>query len=505
LHIVAAIAFMWMSGVFVTRVCAIVLLVTCMVSLLLQTYNNPRLFFVFVAPYAAVALVGAGQLFAASFAHGTPWHSVSILASAGFLLYFMRLGRRQLSAADGRLREAERRAVERGAAAEQASQTKSEFLASMSHEIRTPLNGVLGMAQALERDSLSAVQREQVQVIGDSAQNLLTILNDILDLSKIEAHKLTLEAIEFDLGDLARRAAATFSGQACATGVGFSLTIAEGADGRYRGDPVRLRQILNNLVSNALKFTAEGQRTVIAVADTGIGIAAERIDQLFEKFVQADASTTRRFGGTGLGLSICRQLCRLMGGDIAATSVEGQGSTFTAWVALEFIGPSLAGEIQAATTDGAPSFDGGVPVRILAAEDNATNRQVLQALLTLPEFELVVVENGLLAVEAWRRERWDVILMDIQMPEMDGVSAAKVIRAAEAAGGRERTAIVALTANAFPHQIEAYLADGMDDFVAKPIMVEPFYQTLNRLLSNSAGEPAAAPGGPSRQAGMGEA
>jgi signal transduction histidine kinase/ActR/RegA family two-component response regulator len=494
LHLVAAIAVMWMSGPFVTRACAVVLLLTCMVNLLLQTYNNPRLFFVFVAPYATVSVIGAGQLIVESVARGTPWLSVSILASAGFLLYFFRLGRRQLSAADAVLRDAERRALERGMAAEQASQAKSEFLAAMSHEIRTPLNGVLGMAQALERDTLSAAQRDMVQVIGESAQALLTILNDILDLSKIEAHKLTLETIEFDVCELAHSATTTFDSLAQAKGLAFSLTITEAAaSGRYKGDPVRLRQILHNLVSNALKFTVVGGVAVridhdgrdirISVSDTGIGIDPERIDQLFEKFVQADASTTRRFGGTGLGLSISRELCQLMGGDICATSVPGQGSTFTAYAPLAWAGVAAgAGPNGAAGGLRVESGDLG-HVRILAAEDNPTNRRVLQALLDLPGFEVVLVENGRLAVEAWARERWDLILMDIQMPEMDGVTAVRRIRAAEAERGGPRTPIIALTANAFAHQVAAYLAEGMDDFVAKPIVVELFYRTLDRFLS----------------------
>jgi signal transduction histidine kinase/ActR/RegA family two-component response regulator len=495
-HIVAAIAFMWISGSAITRVCAIVLMMTCMMNLLMQTYNNPRLFFVFVAPYAALSLIGAGQLFLESFSRGTPWLSVSVLASAAFLLYFVRLGRRQLSAADGKLRDAERQALERGEAAEKASQAKSEFLASMSHEIRTPLNGVLGMAQALERAALSRSQRDQVQVIRDSAHTLLTILNDILDLSKIEAQKLTLEMIDFDLGDLARGGAATFASLAEAKGIGFSLEIADGASGRFRGDPVRLRQILCNLTSNALKFTAEGEIRVqidhdgeaitIAVADTGIGMDPEQIDHLFEKFVQADSSTTRRFGGTGLGLAICRELCQLMGGEIWATSERGKGSTFTARAPLQRVGAALADGVGDAVTDGPGAPGGFGHVRILAAEDNATNRQVLRALLDQPGLELVLVENGQLAVDAWRRERWDLILMDIQMPEMDGMTAVDIIRSAEAAMGCPRTPIVALTANAFPHQINAYLAGGMDDFVGKPIMVDQLYETLGRVIEAAA-------------------
>ncbi|MBP7814610.1 MAG: response regulator [Phenylobacterium sp.] len=388
-------------------------------------------------------------------------------------------------------KEAERALLQAKEDAEMANRAKYTFLATMSHEIRTPLNGVLGMAQAMAADDLSPLQRDRLDVVRQSGETLLHILNDVLDLSKIEAGKLELEEAEFDISDLARGAHAAFTAIANKKGLSFDLAVESDARGVYVGDSTRVRQILYNLVSNALKFTESGEVRVrvartadglrLTVADTGIGIPPERLAGLFQKFEQADASTTRRYGGTGLGLAICRELAQLMGGAIRAESAPGEGSTFSVTLPLT----------KSSATHVLPAPDAGVveatpmevgALRVLAAEDNTVNQLVLKTLLHQIGVDPVVVANGQLAVEAWAREDWDVILMDIQMPEMDGPTATGIIRAREAAEGRARTPIIALTANAMAHQVAEYMDAGMDGFVAKPIEVGRLFAALQAVL-----------------------
>jgi PAS domain S-box-containing protein len=374
--------------------------------------------------------------------------------------------------------------------AEAASIAKSQFLASMSHEIRTPMNGVMGMAAVLAGTKLDDRQRQMVEVINQSGAQLVAIINDILDLSKIEAGKVELERTEFDLEDLMRSVSALHEMKAQDKNLGFTVSVAEEARREYVGDPTRIRQILNNLISNALKFTETGGVTVtveqarrendrrvelrFAVSDTGVGIDAEASERLFTPFTQADASITRTHGGTGLGLAISRQLCELMGGGIAVESARGQGSTFRFRILLEEARPPAAatGQPSPAAVPAAAVGDGvagGRPLRILAAEDHPTNRVVLEALLQRVGADVVLVANGREAVEAWDGGRFDVVLMDIQMPELDGICATLEIRALERSRGRPRTPILAVTANVMTDQVEAYIAAGMDGHVAKPI------------------------------------
>jgi PAS domain S-box-containing protein len=385
--------------------------------------------------------------------------------------------------------------------AEAANRAKSAFLATMSHEIRTPLNGVLGMAQAMAMGELSDTQRERLDVIRQSGEGLLAVLNDVLDLSKIEAGKLELEHAEFDISELAKGAHATFSANAEAKGLGFRLTIEPAARGSYLGDSVRVRQILYNLVSNALKFTDRGEVSVIVgrragalrltVRDSGIGMSSEQVDNLFHKFEQADASTTRRYGGTGLGLAICRDLAALMDGAIAAKSAPGKGSTFT--VSLPLLKVAAAAAKRGRKPRASASVLDGRPLRVLAAEDNAMNQLVLKTLLEQVGVEPVMVRTGIEAVAAWEAEPWDVILMDVQMPEMDGPTATGLIRAREAQLGRARTPIVALTANAMRHHIMDYAAAGMDAFVAKPIEAGRLFAALQSAMdTRDAADTAAA-------------
>jgi signal transduction histidine kinase/ActR/RegA family two-component response regulator len=376
-------------------------------------------------------------------------------------------------------------------AANAANVLKTQFLANMSHEIRTPLNGVLAMAEVMALGQLDQVQRDRLDVIRRSGGLLLAVLNDVLDLSKIEAGKLNLFEEDFDAEVAIDGARENFEIMARAKGLGFSVTIAEEAKGWWRGDADRLRQIIGNLLSNAVKFTPQGSvgATVdvnaagglrIVVRDTGVGISPEKLPSLFEKFTQADNSATRRFGGTGLGLAICRELTQMMGGSINVESLEGQGSTFTVELPLSRGRPASADGNESAQS----SDDGDL--RLLAAEDNPTNQQVLAAVLGSLGIEVHIVPDGREAVEAWRTGSYDLILMDIQMPVMDGITAASAIREAEKTTGRRRTPIVALTANALTHQVEEYLAVGMDAHVAKPIEIAKLYDAISAVLNAAA-------------------
>src|SRR5579872_7233589 len=314
--------FLWATPTLDAHLFANVMFFISMVYVLMQYYSALRLFLIVIAPYVVTVAIMEAELARADLAAGR-WLIVVSVGAAGLALFnFLRTARLSLAQSRAQLRQARELAKERERAAEAANEAKSAFLATMSHEIRTPLNGVLGMAQAMAADEMPATQRERLGVIQQSGQALLAVLNDILDLSKIEAGKLTLEDGVFDVGELAGGARAAFSGLAETRDLKFSLEIEAAAAGWRRGDVTRVRQVLFNLLSNAVKFTQEGAVTVtisapgaglrVRIADTGVGMAPEALERLFDKFVQADASTTRRFGGTGLGLSICRELAQMM-------------------------------------------------------------------------------------------------------------------------------------------------------------------------------------------------
>jgi signal transduction histidine kinase/CheY-like chemotaxis protein len=460
---------------------------------LLHYYANQRIFLTLLSPYAAALSWIAFEL--AQSRGLAPVVVVTLLACAVSLLNFLTLSRAMLDGSRSALRKAKASAQAGEAAAEAANQAKSDFLATMSHEIRTPLNGVLGMAQAMAAAPLARPQRERLGIIHQSGEALLTLLNDILDLSKIEAGKLELENIAFDFGEVSIAAHSAFAAIAASKGVAFTLDI-EAARGVYLGDAKRLRQILYNLISNALKFTEAGEVRLaahhaggalrITIADTGIGIAPHALATLFEKFTQADATMTRRYGGTGLGLAICRQLSELMGGTIDVASELGRGSTVSLTLPLERLGDEAAApSVPAASPGPAPRLD----LKVLAAEDNRVNQLVLSALLQQVGIEPTIVADGAAALEAWRCADWDAILMDVHMPVMDGPAATRLIRQAEAATGRRRTPIIALTANAMAHQVAQYLAAGMDAQVTKPIEAGRLFEALQAAIDG----PAAAP------------
>jgi signal transduction histidine kinase/ActR/RegA family two-component response regulator len=403
---------------------------------------------------------------------------------------------------------AQQRAAE---AAEAANREKSEFLAITSHEIRTPLNGVLGMAQAMGRGRLSKIQRGRLEVIHSSGDALMKILNNILDLAKIEAGRVKLDMVEFDLGRLLREIGAGYEAVAARKGLELRFDVPAEVVGLYRGDPVRVRQVLYNLISNALKFTEagwvklsvrrRGDQVEFTVADTGPGINPGEIDRLFEKFVQADSTATRRHEGVGLGLAISRDLCQLMGGSLVAQSGPGEGSRFIATLPLARL-PAPARAPEPPAPEPEPDLDRAL--RLLVAEDNQVNQMVIKALLAEAGVTPVFAENGADALAAWEGSNWDLILMDVQMPVMDGVSATRAIRDREAELGRRPIPIIALSANAMPGQIETYIAAGMTDFVSKPIDVAQLFRVISAHL-DPAGPDHAEPVEPGRLTGSGAA
>jgi len=488
-------AALWASGDILGQGFALVCLFIGSSYVLLQYYANPRMFLLLLAPYAlAMAYIAAG------FVEDRGLHGVvivTIAATTASLVNFFIYSRAMLDRSRSALREARARAQQGEAAAAAANQAKSAFLATMSHEIRTPLNGVFGMTQAMAAGPLDEDQRQRLTTLRQSGEALLAVLNDVLDLSKIEAGRLELEEIAFDFGPVALGTCAAFASAANDKGLGFVIDI-EAARGAYLGDPTRLRQILSNLISNALKFTDAGAVSItaayadggvrIAVGDTGVGIPGEALGALFHRFTQVDTTTTRRFGGTGLGLAISHQLAQLMGGAIEVESEPGRGSTFTLVAPLTRLADEASAPSPPATPLEAPPPLG---LRVLAAEDNSVNQIVLRTLLGQVGIVVTVVDDGVQALAAWEEFEWDAILMDVQMPNLDGPDAARAIRRREAQSGRRRTPIIALTANAMSHQVETYLAAGMDAHVAKPIEAARLFAALQSVLAVEPQAPAA--------------
>jgi PAS domain S-box-containing protein len=380
--------------------------------------------------------------------------------------------------------------------AEAANRAKSRFLANMSHEIRTPLNGVLGMAQLLEDEIADPRQRGLLATIRDSGEMLLAVLNDILDVSKIEAGKLELETVPFVPADLLRRIETMHAPQAAARGLALTVRAGRGTERILMGDPNRLAQVLHNLVGNAVKFTeagsvallvsapGEGGALHVAVRDSGIGMTPAQLARIFEDFEQADGSVTRRFGGTGLGMSIVQRLVGLMGGRIGVASRPGQGTAVRIRLPLSAAPPgavpvATGGPQVPATEAGATAGIAGL--RALAADDNATNRLILQAMLARLGVSVILAADGQEAVAAWAPGRADLLLLDISMPGMDGVETLAAIRAREAAAGVLPAPAIAITANAMSHQVAEYLGAGFADHVGKPFRREDLATAIAAL------------------------
>jgi signal transduction histidine kinase/AmiR/NasT family two-component response regulator len=376
-----------------------------------------------------------------------------------------------------------------GQRAEAANRAKSEFLANMSHEIRTPLNGVVGVADMLARGKLAPKEREMVEIIRGSGQSLERLLSDVLDLARVEAGQMTIEVAPFQAADVVHSVARLSRLRADEKGLAVHCEVDRALERWFLGDATRVRQILTNLLSNAVKFTQEGSVTLQAespspgrlrfsVTDTGVGFDDEDKERLFGRFQQADGSITRRFGGSGLGLAICRQLATLMGGEFDCMSNPGEGSRF--WFEAPFPPAAAPAEVAEEMADAGRMEERAV--KVLLADDHVTNQAVIRMMLDQFGASTVMVGNGAEALEAMEGEEFDVVLMDMQMPVMDGLAATREIRAREARAGARRTPVVMLTANALPEHREASLAAGANGHVSKPITVADLLGALTRAL-----------------------
>ncbi len=380
-------------------------------------------------------------------------------------------------------------------AAEKANRAKSEFLANMSHEIRTPMNGMLGMAQLLRFTPLDEAQKEFVDNLEQSGKNLLAIISDILDLSKIEAGKMELEALEFSLHYCIKEVVTNQQSRLTQKGLQLATEISQTVPTLLQGDALRFKQILLNLLGNAIKFTPKGgsisitatavahkAQTVtirVSVRDTGIGMDSETIQRIFNAFEQADSSTTRCYGGSGLGLAICQRLCHMMGGSIWVESLPGQGSTF--FVELPFKVPSLQQEPILEEQLNQPTITPITVKRFLVAEDDPLNAHTITAMIKRFGHQTEVASNGQEALEQWSQGHFDAILMDINMPVMDGECALSVIREKEQRSGRH-TPVIALTSHALKGDRERLIAGGFDGYISKPVLLEELQTELQRVI-----------------------
>jgi len=453
-------AFLWFNGGEAGRLFAMVQCAGGLLHVSLHMHQARPILISAVTPHATYFF---GLPVFSAVATGN-WHE--LLIAIGCLLYMSHLvvAVRQSNSTTTALRSARQKA-------EVASAAKSDFLAVVSHEIRTPMNAVISAANLLRRTRLDGQQREHVSMLIDAGDVLMGLLNDVLDFSKIEAGKMELESADMVVRDRLATVVRLWEPRALANGVRLRVRVAPTVPAAVRTDPLRVQQILFNLLSNAVKFTQDGEieiavgwdgaRLEVAVTDTGCGIPADRLDQIFNSFEQADVGTTRRYGGTGLGLSISRKLAELMGGTLTVDSVDGRGSTFTLSLPMREVAGAAAEPVRPVETTG--SLAGR---SILAADDHEVNRRILKLLLEPHGCRLTLVENGAEALEAASEQRFDAILMDMQMPVMDGLEATRRIRSGEVNGA---TPVIALTANALDVHRAAWDAAGVHAFLTKPI------------------------------------
>jgi signal transduction histidine kinase/CheY-like chemotaxis protein len=472
------------------------LLVAGYVLVFAQLRSSPRQAIVISSPYGVAALIIAGSLW------GTPefWQFLAVVpftAAGLFVLVTMTMLREERIRA---FQEHQAHLIEELESARDkanaANDAKSNFLGVISHELRTPMNGVLGAAQLLGATRLEPTQREYLSIIRNSGDNLLSLLNDILDMTKIEAGKMTFEVVDVNVEDLDKRVTGPFQAQAEAKGLDF-VAIREGeVPAVVRGDPLRVCQVIHNLLSNAVKFTDAGQITYTVraerlndqkvrfdflIRDSGSGIAPQDLERLFQPFTQVDASSTRRFGGTGLGLTISRRMANIMGGDITVESTVGEGSTFTFSVEAEVVRWVEEDEAEAIVAE----VEGGQSLNVLVVEDHPVNRMILEAWMSSASHTSATAENGQIAIEAASEQRFDLIIMDVNMPVMDGLTATRAIRAGN--GPNRDTPVVVLSASARIEDHQAGLDAGADAYLNKPIDFAALALVMNRVNAGRAG------------------
>jgi len=480
----------WFSGREFGHELAMALLISGYVLVFAQLRSSPKQALVISSPYTVAALIIGGSLWGSE--HLWPFLAVApLLAASLFVLVLMTMLREERIRA---FQEHQAHLIDELEAARDranaASEAKSNFLGVISHELRTPMNGVLGAAQLLGATRLEPTQREYLSIIRSSGDNLLSLLNDILDMTKIEAGKMTFETVDVAIEDLHRRVTGPFQAQAEAKGLTFVARFEGETPSVVRGDPLRVCQVIHNLLSNAVKFTDAGEvaytvrstrlgeRRVgfqFEVKDSGAGIAPDDLERLFQPFTQVDASSTRRFGGTGLGLTIARRLANIMGGDITVASEVGAGSTFTFTVEAEVVEWAPVEAAEAISCE----VEGGQQLNVLVVEDHPVNRMILDAWMAAAGHACSAAENGQIAVDMTAEHRFDLIVMDVNMPVMDGLAATRAIRAG--GGPNADTPIVVLSASARHEDHLAGLDAGADAYLNKPIDFARLAQVMNRV------------------------
>jgi signal transduction histidine kinase/CheY-like chemotaxis protein len=480
----------WFSGHPFGHPLAMALLISGYVLVFAQLRSSPRQALVISSPYGVAALIILASLW------GSPlfWAFLAVVpftAAGLFVLVTMTMLREDRITA---FQEHQAHLIEELEAARDranaASDAKSNFLGVISHELRTPMNGVLGAAQLLASTRLETSQREYLSIIRNSGDNLLSLLNDILDMTKIEAGRMTFEVVDVHSDDMHRRAAGPFQAQAEAKGLTFVSRFEGEVPAIVRGDPLRVCQVLHNLLSNAVKFTDAGEVVFLAkctrlsddrvrfdfsVTDSGAGIAPADLERLFQPFTQVDASSTRRFGGTGLGLTIAKRMANIMHGDIHVESTLGKGSTFTFTVEAQVVAWTTETEAEPIHAN----VEGGGALNVLIVEDHPVNRMILEAWMGSAGHVSSTAENGQIAVDVAGRERFDLIVMDVNMPVMDGLTATRAIR--DTHGPNTETPIVVLSASARREDHQAGLDAGADAYLNKPIDFAALARVMNQV------------------------
>ncbi len=487
-------ALLWLMWGTPGKVFAILWLAGALLHVTMHMHHEKRTFLSAITPHA-IYFFGLPLYALVTGAEPGRAGASAILLAAIMYVSHLAVTFRAYEASSADMRSERERAEERQALAEHANQAKSAFLANMSHEIRTPMNGILGMAAALEDTKLTQTQQEKLKIVRDCGDLLMMVLNDLLDFSKIEANKIELEKAPFSFSEIARNVESLHALKAKQKGIDFRVECDGDADAMRIGDGHRILQVLYNLVSNAIKFTesgavlmritaprADGDHTVIEVKDSGIGMSPDQIARIFDPFTQADVTTTRKFGGTGLGLSIAKGLVTAMGGEISVRSTMGAGSIFT----VSFPAPlaNVDDTAEAVEASGAVALKPQKGLRILAGEDNAVNQAVLKAFLDQRGHRTLFAADGLETVAAFKRDKFDVVLMDISMPRLDGPEAMRQIRflERELVAGRP-TPIIAISAHAMRQQIEEFLEMGFDGYVTKPIRAQELHAEIDRLTA----------------------